>query len=413
MRPDPRATIRELSWPDRPAAVPTTFSYSSLNDAEECPRRFWLGRASFAGVGRYPEQPTAAVIAGQIVHGILEELARDSSAVSRAGQIRVPTAAPLLELPLRTIALSKFHQVSETVRVNPRTPANIMRSVSVDQCIALVKRIVASLAQFDDTPHAAVRARSDGGGTSAAIPVPAVLAERELRLDRFGLVARIDLIRTSYEGDSIVEFKTGSFRPEHEHQARLYGAMWVGATGRVLVALQVVYPDGRVVPITPPSPDEALAILRDTQSRAEVLRGQLGQSVPTAAPSVENCEFCSVRQLCREYWEPTFRTPQRYVVADLLDPTAGDVAAFDLEVRLAGARWNGPNEFVLVDDDERLVCVIPPRLLPADARGFHAVRLLRVSARREGHVTRILWLDASEAFWLRVADPRLVAAKPN
>lgn len=231
MQPDPRATIRELSWPHSPAGVPTTFSYSSLNDAEGCPRRFWLKRASFAGVGRYPEQPTVAIIVGQIVHGILEALARESSAFSPAGQAREPTAVPLFELPLRAIALSKFRQMSETVRSNPRAPANIMRSVSVDQCIALVKRIVSALPQFHDTPKAAVPARNDGGGTSAAIPVPAVLAERELRLDRFGLVARMDLVTTSFEGDSIVEFKTGAFQPEHEQQARLYGAMWVGATG--------------------------------------------------------------------------------------------------------------------------------------------------------------------------------------
>lgn len=165
------------------------------------------------------------------------------------------------------------------------------------------------------------------------------------------------------------------------------------------------------MPITPPSPDEALAILRDTQSRADVLRHELGQSVPTAIPSVVNCEFCPVRQLCREYWEPSFRAPQRHAVPELLDPTAEDLGVFDLEVRLAGARWNGPNEFVFAEDDERLVCVIPPRLLPAAAKACHAVRLLRVSARKEGRVTRILWSDASEAFWLRMPDPRLVTSK--
>src|SRR2546426_514135 len=58
-------------WP----SLPKTWSYSSLAEAEECPRRWMLKRASYpniwAGKG-YPPRPNLPALVGDVVHRVLE-----------------------------------------------------------------------------------------------------------------------------------------------------------------------------------------------------------------------------------------------------------------------------------------------------------------------------------------------------
>src|SRR5579859_4395809 len=62
-------------WP----APPRTWSYSSLRDATECPRRWMLSRATYPKIWSrwgYPPRPTLPILVGDVVHGILEVLVR-------------------------------------------------------------------------------------------------------------------------------------------------------------------------------------------------------------------------------------------------------------------------------------------------------------------------------------------------
>ncbi|MGH3435454.1 MAG: PD-(D/E)XK nuclease family protein [Sciscionella sp.] len=62
-------------WPVPPAS----WSYSSLNDLEACPRRWMLSRAAYPelweGSG-YPPMPNTAALFGDVVHAALELLVR-------------------------------------------------------------------------------------------------------------------------------------------------------------------------------------------------------------------------------------------------------------------------------------------------------------------------------------------------
>jgi hypothetical protein len=63
-----------LRPPDEPPTVPSHWSWSSLSEWRDCPRRWWLLRAkySFASNGRYPIRISADSLRGQIVHDALE-----------------------------------------------------------------------------------------------------------------------------------------------------------------------------------------------------------------------------------------------------------------------------------------------------------------------------------------------------
>lgn len=399
----------ELRWPDIPPTVPTLFSYSSLNDAEHCPRRYWLRRATYPGLNRYPEQPTPAALTGVIVHGVLEDLGRESR-----GEERGDDWEDLLRsFPLRAVTLARYRQAIASLAANPRTPARLERHVTIDECIALVKRMVSTL---DDTSipgtlrQSTVGQSAGAGRASESIAVPGLLAEWDIRLERFGLMARIDLVSTATGGDSITEFKTGVPRSEHSAQVRLYAAMWTGATQRFVRRIQVMYPDGTVVASDGPTREESMALLIRTQKRAEELRTELDDVVPKARPSSLTCEYCAVRQLCGEYWRRATPVTQRKEVEELADVDGQIPATFDVQILLNQARWLGPHQFSVPGSSGQVVVVLPPRAVPAGASQCQSVRLLRVFAVREGITTRVLFADNSEAFWLRASDDRLIHA---
>src|SRR4051812_35316763 len=70
--------IRDIRgvWPN----PPPLWSYSSLRDAEVCPRRWMLSRATYPGIWDkpgFPQRPLIAALAGDVVHNALELLLRE------------------------------------------------------------------------------------------------------------------------------------------------------------------------------------------------------------------------------------------------------------------------------------------------------------------------------------------------
>src|SRR5207247_1291621 len=63
------------SWPE----PPEFWSYSSLYEAEVCPRRWSLKRASYEGIwsrSGYPPRPSMPAIVGDVVHRALDAILR-------------------------------------------------------------------------------------------------------------------------------------------------------------------------------------------------------------------------------------------------------------------------------------------------------------------------------------------------
>jgi hypothetical protein len=54
--------------------------------------------------------------------------------------------------------------------------------------------------------------------------------------------------------------------------------------------------------VAAPSLGELAALERDLVARAEAARRSVASDSPEAKPSLENCGFCGVKQLCDDYW---------------------------------------------------------------------------------------------------------------
>ena len=66
----------ELQAPTAWADPPSTWSSTSLDDVEACPRRWQLLRSRWGDFERFPVRPHPAAIEGQIVHEALDRLTR-------------------------------------------------------------------------------------------------------------------------------------------------------------------------------------------------------------------------------------------------------------------------------------------------------------------------------------------------
>ena len=81
--------IYELSAPTAWAVPPTSYSFSSLRVIQECPRRWFLLNSRWGDFPRFPQRPAPSAIEGQIVHEVLDRLAKALGALGRP-QIGTP-----------------------------------------------------------------------------------------------------------------------------------------------------------------------------------------------------------------------------------------------------------------------------------------------------------------------------------
>jgi hypothetical protein len=136
--------------------------------------------------------------------------------------------------------------------------AMLEANVSVDSCISLFKDLVRqsygepafesplAAEHFDDRSAERLAGASTeliSERVKKVVPCPAVLPEVVLRVEDPRVHGKIDLVATREDGDSLVEYKTGEEKAEHEKQSRLYAFLWWEVTGRVVRERQLLYPN--------------------------------------------------------------------------------------------------------------------------------------------------------------------------
>lgn len=167
-------------------------------------------------------------------------------------------------------------------------------------------------------------------------------SEIELVSDELGWHGKVDYLKLSNDGCEIVDFKTGEEKPEHEFQMRIYELLWHFDTIRnpnslPLKEAVLVYPNKRVN-ISPLSTSEIKDFARILSTRTSVALTEIARDEPVAKPSVTNCCFCSVRQMCSTYWDQSVQD-QLYSQQER-QTGARSESNVDLEVRLMAS--NGP-----------------------------------------------------------------------
>lgn len=307
-----RTGIRGLDgvWP----ALPTLWSYSSLRDAEECPRRWALSRATYPAIWDrpgYPPRPILPALLGDIVHRSLDLILRR---LYEAGCESIADASAVDVLRglggYSGLAEQLIGEQMDSLQANPRMADQVsgLRSALKARIPTIRQRVQALLARATLVP------REPAGETAAEIaPAPdrtplsaGSHPEVTLHAPELRMAGRADLITLRPGSCAIVDYKTGAPDEHHADQLRLYALLWTRdtelnpeAVPATSLTLAYATHDERVEPLEP----HALNLLdQQLTDRIAATEGELTLRPPPARPSPTTCRLCGVRQLCDAYW---------------------------------------------------------------------------------------------------------------
>jgi hypothetical protein len=317
-------------WPE----PPRWFSYSSFRDADECPRRWALSRASYPSVWDkpgYPQRANLASVVGDVVHGALEEVVRG---LAEAGADSGASAAAVAVL--RSIGgYSDVIERSITVRAE-ELEANPRMAPRLDTFIRELRSRLPEMRQSTQATLSRTRlvpsiTRHTSDGEARGAIVDGSYPEYDIISSALGWIGRADLVTIEGQDVHILDYKTGAPSDHHADQLRTYALLWFRRDGADrsrprATRLTLSYPS-HDADMPAPSDAELAEFERDLLARSADLRSQVEHDRP-ARPSPENCCFCSVRHLCDVYWRTV--------------PPASD-GSTDAEVTIKAR--NGPRSF--------------------------------------------------------------------
>jgi CRISPR/Cas system-associated exonuclease Cas4 (RecB family) len=411
--------LYQIRKPTSGAGPPAYYSHTGLTQIENCPRRWWLLHAKYDTLaGPYPEPVSSGAMRGSIVHAALE---RFSVEWSRSGMTKEPGGIKAFrrQFPIREIVRDTRRRLLENARANPRAQMVMLEAnVSVDSCISLFKDLVrlgygqpalesgvAAQRSEDRSEERLVGAPTEliGERAGKAVSCPAVLPEVTLKVENPRVHGKIDLVVTAEEGDSLVEYKTGEPRREHEEQSRLYAFLWWAVTGRVVRERQLLYPNQNPVKLGAMTQAELEEEGRQLRARIVWANGEVESALPSAHLDADRCRSCTVRQLCEEYWTARETAGSRWTRDDAgrPRPSSGNPEWRDLEIEMLQTEQLAEGFIVRgrPKGGAQIVCKIPPQFRASSADSFKNVRFLNVGLVADGEGARLVWSSASEAFW--------------
>jgi RecB family exonuclease len=393
-RPAVRGTVG--AWP----SLPNIWSYSSLKEAEECPRRWMLHRASYPGVWEragYPQRPVPSAQRGEVIHRVLEIILREFHE-ARCESLASPCAVEVLR---RLGGYSKLiDQVIDDqlghLNGNPRATDRIasLRSALRAQVPDIRQRVQAVVARSTIIRTGAVHA--PGQHQAQRRPLgQGSYPEVELRAPDLRMLGRADLLTLAEGACTITDYKTGSPNEHHAEQLEMYAVLWsrdteINPNGVPVAELVISYATHDVM-LTAPTDVESAILAERLRTRIVEAESQLGMRPPEAKPDADMCGLCDVRHLCNDYWKAL--SPGNAIAELGQEPTF-----IDCEGTIVSQ--NGPRSWMMrVEPTSIIALVRTPTEAPVFREG-DGVRLLGVVASRDDDSDAVVvsLTQASEAF---------------
>lgn len=390
-------------WPP----PPSTWSYSSLREASECPRRWTLSRATYPGIWErpgYPQRPVLPAVIGNVMHWALETILVSLHGAGCTSITDPRTVAVLRDLGGYSVLLeSGIDREVQRLAANPRAAQAVpsletamrLRVPEMRQRVqAVVGRATLNPADVGVGDSDATSPRQRGPLGEGTYP------EVDLRVDRLRFTGRADLITIVDDECVLTDYKTGAPDADHLAQLRVYALLWsrdANLNPAVALASQLViaYPTHDDIHDGPTS-EELDLLERDLAARIADAEADLSRRPPPARPTAEMCRLCSVRHICEDYW------PSEAAAAN--GPKAAEPGSF-VDCELAVLQRNGPRSWLvaLEHHGEARGLLRTPTAATTFRQG-ERLRILGVAyGRDEDTDTAILTLtQTSETFALRV-----------
>jgi CRISPR/Cas system-associated exonuclease Cas4 (RecB family) len=386
-------------WPNLPSA----WSYTSLRDAEECPRRWGLSRANYPSLWAqhgYPPRPILPALVGDVMHRVLELILRglhDQGCESLADPCAVETLKKLGGYSDLTTRVIDEHLVP--LEANPRIAGRIagIRTALLARVPDIRQRVQTVIARTELRPAALVEREAQDAHVRGPL-VDGSHPEVELRAPDLRFVGRADLVTIDQGSCSITDYKTGARHQHHPDQVKTYALLWhrdteLNPTNIPVKHLVLSYAthDEQVDPPTEPELD---ALARELSSRITNAETELQIRPPPARPAMSMCRLCSVRHLCEDYWSG----PAASALSGL--QTHG-IDFVDCEAIVISQ--NGPRSWIVELDSTGASALLRS---PTETPGFSVgdrVRLLDLAHAQDDDTSRLslTMTQASEVYMMR------------
>lgn len=291
----------ELQAPTAWADPPSTWSSTSLDDVEACPRRWQLLRSRWGDFERFPVRPHPAAIEGQIVHEALDRLTRACGQRGNPAFGSAEFSAALTDADFFPGFARAVAEWQQRLTTHPRPGPAFRLRASGEELANRAVRMFREQYKLDGhlTSQAAERATDTPADVTALLKQKRALSEVKLTHPKLPFLGILDRVQDTGEGVEVVDFKTGKPSDKHRKQLLRYALLWWRKTGDAPVRVSAQYLDGvESWPVTQGALEDVEA---DLVKKLPLLTDALGTH-PAAAKPGTGCHTCAVRARCAAGW---------------------------------------------------------------------------------------------------------------
>lgn len=319
------------AWP----TPPDRMSFSTLTDIESCPLRWGLTKSQYRSEWcrtGYPVKPNMAAILGLITHASLEIVIQQATTRTESNFGERITAVLRSVGGVSAIVETSMQNTVAEYDSNPRAALVIKEIESKHIEIRAQIRVAVQAALYELATlklHLQDKPTPTRMGAPKKSPLSAGIYSEIALNGKNGWYGKIDLLIVEEDGVRLEDFKTGVPKEKDVEQILIYAWLWGSdqtrnPAARLPGSLMIRYPSQLQTVPTPTLADlqnlETELLERTDEIRSAIIDGEF-----PSRPSNENCKYCTVRQLCNDYWNPES-------LARVSETRFGDVEATVIEI---------------------------------------------------------------------------------
>ena len=288
------------------------WSASTLNEIEECPKRFALRRASFPEIwsrAGFPNRISAAQVKGIVVHEVVSMI---MNSVQNSSELAEKSVMSFLKERGGYIELLKSILDKELLSANSNPRAELMVEAIKREILADLSELRGQVQYFvkesiNKLPAASSRVENKEINEipSTTFQILPINSEYKIVDSEFPIEGYLDLLLTNEVIDHIIDYKTSkTIHDEYWDQLSLYAWLWYRSAKnlrkgdcRIEVISGANLSESRVIKIED-LPAIQMSVLDRIKNAELSITGEIA-----AKPSIDSCKFCAVKVMCNAYWK--------------------------------------------------------------------------------------------------------------
>ena len=287
------------------------WSASTLNEVEECPKRFALRRASFPEIwsrAGFPNRISAAQVKGIVVHEVVSMI---MNSVQNSSELAETSVMSFLKERGGYLELLKIVLEKELLSANSNPRAELMVESIKREILSDLSELRGQVQYFvkesiNKLPAASSRVENEEINEMAptTFQISPINSEYKIVDSEFPIEGYLDLLLTNEVIDHIIDYKTSkTIHDEYWDQLSLYAWLWYRSAKnlrkgdcRIEVISGANLSESRIIKIED-LPTIQMNVLDRIENAEQSITGEIA-----AKPSIDSCKFCSVKVLCNPYW---------------------------------------------------------------------------------------------------------------